>query len=80
MTLGRELGVDPHPIHWLARLAILKVKGKVGFRVLKNSSQWGMILFGFATYFLFLFLNEENLSKNKNPNMTPVRKKTVYKN
>ena len=35
---------------------------------------------GVATYFLFLFLNGENLSKNKNPNMTPVRKKTVYKN
>ena len=67
--------MDPHPIHQPARLIILKVKGKVGFRVLKNSSQWGMILFGFATYFLFLFLNGENLSKNKNPSMTPVRKK-----
>ena len=48
---------------------------KSGFQVLKNLSQWGMVLFGVATYFLFLFLNGENLSKNKNPNMTLVRKK-----
>ena len=34
-----------------------------------------MVLFGVVTYFLFLFLNGENLSKDKNPNMTPVMKK-----
>ena len=65
--------VDSHPIHRPARLAILNVKGKVGFRLLKNSSQWGTVLFGVATYFLFLFLNGKTLSKNKNPSMTPVR-------
>ena len=52
---------------------------KSGFRVLKNSSQWRTVLFGVATYFLFLFLNGENLSKNKNPSMTPVRKKRSAK-
>ena len=56
-----------------------KVKGKADFWVLKNSSQWGMVLFGVATYFLFLFLNGETLSKNKNPNMTSVRKKWSVK-
>ena len=71
--------VDPHPIHRLTRLVILKVKGKTGFRVLKYSSQRGTVLFGVATYFLFLFLNGENLSKNKNPNMTIVRKKRYAK-
>ena len=73
--------VDPHPIHRPTRLAILKVKGKVGFRVLKNLSQWGTVLFGVVTYFLFLFLflNGENLSKNKNPSMTPVRKRRSRK-
>ena len=38
-----------------------------------------MVLFGVATYFLFLFLNGENLSKNKNPNMSPIRKKWYVK-
>ena len=38
-----------------------------------------MVLFGVTTYFLFLFLNGENLSKNKNPSMTPVRKKRFAK-
>ena len=77
--LYKTLGVDPHLIHRPAWLTILKVKGKAGFRVLKNSSQWGTVLFGVTTYFLFLFLNEENLSKTKNPNMTPVRKKQSTK-
>ena len=38
-----------------------------------------MILFGVATYFLFLFFNEENLSKNKNPSMTQVSKNGMRK-
>ena len=71
--------VDPYPIHLPTRLAILKVKGKAGFRVLKNSSQWRTVLFGVAIYFLFLFLNRENLSKNKNPSMTLVREKWYAK-
>ena len=37
MTLNAKL-VDPHPIHRPTQLVILNVKGKTGFRVLKNSS------------------------------------------
>ena len=37
-----------------------------------------MVLFGVDTY--FLFLNGENLSKNKNPNTTSVKKKRSAKN
>ena len=36
-------------------------------------------MFGVATYFLFLFLKRGKLSKNKNPLMTPVRKKWFAK-
>ena len=36
-------------------------------------------LFGVTTYFLFLFLKWGKLSKNKNPSMTPVRKKQSTK-
>ena len=77
-----RLSVDPHPIHrpaWLTIFKKKKVKWKADFRVLKNFSQWGTVLFGVATYFLFLFLNGENWSKNKNPIMTPIRKKRYAK-
>ena len=33
----------------------------------KIHSRWGTVLFGVATYFLFLFFKGEKLSKNKNP-------------
>ena len=33
----------------------------------KICPRWGTILFGVATYFLFLFFKGEKLSKNKNP-------------
>ena len=36
-------------------------------------------LFGVATYFLFLFFKWGKLSNNKNPSMTPVRKKQFMK-
>ena len=53
---------------------------KSGFWVLENSSLMrDGFLFGFATYFLLLFLKWGKLSKNKNPLMTPVRKKRTAK-
>ena len=45
----------------------------------KIRPHWGMVLFGVTTYFLFLFLKREKLSKNKNPSMTPVKKKQSAK-
>ena len=33
----------------------------------KPAPRWGTVLFGVATYFLFLFLKWRKLSKNKNP-------------
>ena len=41
---------------------------KVGvFQFWKTRPWWGTVLFGVATYFLFLFLTWGKLSKNKNP-------------
>ena len=39
----------------------------------------GRFLFGVVTYFLFLFLKWGKLSKNKNPSMTPIRRKWSVK-
>ena len=74
--------VDPHPIHRPARLAVLKqmtwMWRKSGFQVLENPSRWGTV-FVWSYYFLFFFLKWGKLSKNKNPLMTPVRKKWSVK-
>ena len=68
--------VDSPPIHRSARLAINNMWRKsVVFEFWKICPQWGIVLFGVTTYFLFLFLKWRKLSKNKNPSMTPVKKK-----
>ena len=71
--------MDPHPIHRPVQLTILKGKRESWFSSfekfvpVRNSFVWS------PTYFLFLFLNGENLSKNKNPSMNPIRKKRSTK-
>ena len=73
-------GVDPSLIHRSTRLTIKNnnMWRKNGFRVLENLS---LMRDGFvrSCHFLFLFLKWGKLSKNKNPSMTPVKKKRVYK-
>ena len=71
--------VDRPPIHRSAWLAIKNMRRKSGFQVLENPSPMRTVLFGLATYFLFLFLKWEKLSKNKNPLMTLVKKKRSAK-
>ena len=72
--------VDPHLIHRPMRLTILKYERKNWFLSfekfvpIRNGFVWSRHLL------LFLFLNGENLSKNKkNPSMTQVRKKRSAK-
>ena len=76
----------PPPSPWSTDRCDLRFKilslawRKSGFWVLENSSLMRAgFLFGVATYFLLLFLKWGKLSKNKNPLMTPVRKKRTAK-
>ena len=73
--------MDPSPIHRPMRLAIENKinREKMVFKFWKIRPWWGTLLFGVATYFLFLFLKWRKLSKNKNPSMTLVKKKHFAK-
>ena len=73
--------MDPHPIHSdgaTRYLFFLKVvwngmeKWFSSFE--KIRPRWEMVLFGVATYFLFLFFKEEKLSKNKTPDDSSMEK------
>ena len=65
-------GPSPNPLGWLDSLSLflkssVEWNGKVVFEFWKIRPRWGTVLFGVATYFLFLFFKREKLSKNKNP-------------
>ena len=62
----------PDPFGWHDSLSLflkssVEWNGKVVFEFWKIRPRWGTVLFGVATYFLFLFFKGEKLSKNKNP-------------
>ena len=58
-----------------SRIKTTMWRKNVVYKFWKIHPDKGRFSFGVATYFLFLFLKWGKLCKNKNPSMTPVRKK-----
>ena len=71
--------VDPPLIHQLMRLVIKNMWRKSGFRVLENSSSMKNGFVWSCHLFFYFFFKWGKLSKNKNPSMTPVKKKRSTK-
>ena len=72
----------PRSTNWRDSRFWKKINGcgeKVVFDFWKIRPQWGTVLLGVTTYFIFLFLKWGKSSKNKNPSMTPVKKKRSTK-